>query len=86
MADNVPWINRMADNVAHALIDPLDGVVNLQDSDLVKTAMEAAAEMKNVKLKVALARCYEIMRSSDDSGNQVAVDDDFLAKILDLSN
>ena len=51
---------------------------------LVKAALEAAAEMKCVALKVALARCYEILAIADINEQKPAVAEVFLKEVLEL--
>lgn len=51
----------------------------------VACALEAYAEMKCVRLKVLLARCYELMNASESRDEAVSLNPGFLDVVLDAS-
>ncbi len=53
--------------------------------DFVEAMLEAAAELKAVKLKVMLARCEEIIYSAVDGGGAPSLDEDFWKDLLEAN-
>lgn len=72
MADQT-WVDKMAT----ALTDERD-VNHPPNKAEIICALEAVAEMKTVKLKVLLGRCYEVLRVAED----ISLDEDFLSDIF----
>lgn len=68
--DKKPWIQRTAEELAK-LEDRLT-------PGAVEAALEAAGELKAIRLKILLGRCYEILRESNEREEQAGMDNDFL--------
>lgn len=62
MSDNLSWAERTAKAIDTVATEAGNNgyVVNIYD--MVLAAIEAAGELKTVKMKVALARCYECFK------------------------
>ena len=72
-SDNWSWYMRTAYGI---------GETTAQRNQIL-FALEAAGEMKTVKLKVLLGRCYEIIGIADTNRMMPQQDDDFLKEIKD---
>ena len=70
-SDDWSWMRR----IAYAIGETVD-----QRNQII-AALEAAGEMKAVKLKVLLGRCYEIIAIADANQMKPQQDDDFLEEI-----
>ncbi len=73
---NDTWLDRMANELS-----VLEGSLV---PGMAKAALEAAGEMKCVALKIALARCWEIVVHAIHAGDVPHVSDQFLAEIREL--
>lgn len=71
-----PWAERMADELC--------GLEGNLTTEMAQVALEAAAEMKCVALKIALARCYEIINESRRNNTAAGSTEDFEAYLLEL--
>lgn len=65
-----PWIRRMAEGLAD--------VHNSIDAEGIMAILEAAGELKTARLKILLARCYELLSATDGT----PFEEEFLREIL----
>lgn len=65
------WIQRLVDQLP---TDP--------DTEQLVLALEMAGELKAVRLKILLARCYEILYSAFEASSTPTVDAAFLDEVL----
>lgn len=73
-----PWIDRMAEELAK------ESETCSLTTGLLKAVMEAAVEMRCVAMKIALARCYEILWQSRVSEEAASSDEEFEKHIYGL--
>lgn len=69
------WKDRICTELSEAEASP----------EAIACALEAYAEMRCVKLKVLLGRCYELMSASENRDEAVTPDNGFLQTVLDAS-
>lgn len=70
--DNQTWKQRMAKELS--LVAPT--------AETVECALEAYAEMKTVRLKILLGRCYEILETSRSTNEEARTTETFENLIL----
>ena len=78
MSDNgwpVSWAARMAK--AH-----YEGHSDGAEPEVIEVLLEAAGELKAVRLKILLARCYEVLAIAKANEVMPQTDDEFLDDIL----
>lgn len=70
-----PWSRRMAEQLQKC---------NGRDytPEIFEAILEAAGELKTVRLKVLLGRCYEILNSATEADAAPIMGDKFLAEVL----
>jgi hypothetical protein len=73
-----PWNRRMAECMSRSSFEKEE-----EDADMMEIALEAAGELKCVRLKIMLARCYEMMSESDSSDEKVNLPEGFLDDVLE---
>ena len=74
----IPWVKRMASSIANATHEDNDNL-----SDAIEAALEAAGEMKCLRLKMILGRAFKVIRLSCETKMPVNLDDDFLDHLRD---
>ena len=74
------WNRRMAEQLA-----AVAGDAERLPADFIEVALEAAGEMKAIRLKVLLGRCYEVLAESDHTQEQAHPEEEFLAEVLDAT-
>lgn len=72
-AESKTWAQRMAEELAD----------KENPACLILAALEAAAEIKAVRLKVLIGRCYEILGAAKNNGGVPCMDEDFLTELIE---
>lgn len=62
MADNLSWAERTAKSIQTVAKEAADNGYTPNIYDMVLAALEASGELKTVKLKIAIARCWECFK------------------------
>lgn len=67
------WCERMAAELAK-----LEGNIT---ADIIKASLEAAGELRCVRLKILLARCLEVIQHSRSADTTANCNDEFEAEV-----
>jgi hypothetical protein len=78
MTEGKSWNRRMAEYVTHQAQTDAEALT----VEGVESILEAAGELKAVRCKMLLGRCYELMSISVADGGAARPDDGFLEAVL----
>ena len=90
MADNLSWAERTAKCIQIVTKDAADNGYTPNIYDMVLAALEVAGELKTIKLKVKLARCYECFKQQEkEADEEISItlpSDDFVNSLPESFN